>query len=366
MISRFFGRLGTLAIIAFLFLYPISVFANLDITVKSDAGWGQARTSNIKRLCENVALHFQEQLRDEYKVEGDIDVVYRDEGPAVSFWEDRPEYYEIGLFTTGTRNWAGIAHQFGHEFCHIMHNFDESYKELPNDVNWWFQEGICELANLWVIRRMSETWKDRPPYQNWTDYRFVLGDYASILTSRIEVQYEGSAEDWLDEWEDRMRDSQSFAFSYERVSQLTYKFLDIFEKNPEAWNAVRQMPFSNSRMSAYMQEWYDVVDTEDKKFVKAIAAEMGVSVDTIASIDADINDDGYVDLSDVMIVRSGMTQKSTYNTDVNADGVTNILDLLLVKAKAFEAIAAAAPEKRKVNITTWGSIKEGFRQTHGL
>ena len=92
---------------------------------------------------------------------------------------------------------------------------------------------------------------------------------------------------------------------------------------------------------------------------------MGITVTSpvIVSIeiDADVNDDGYVDLSDVMIVRSGMTNKSTYDTDVNNDGVTNILDLLIVKAKAFEAIAAAAPTKRKVNITTWGSLK-GFNR----
>ena len=109
-----------------------------------------------------------------------------------------------------------------------------------------------------------------------------------------------------------------------------------------------------------MKDWYDTVDTEDKEVVKAIASEMGVSVESVATeilVDADVNDDGYVDLYDVMIVRSGMTRKSTYDTDVNNDGATNILDLLIVKAKAVEAIVAAAPRKRKVNITTWGDMK---------
>lgn len=87
------------------------------------------------------------------------------------------------------------------------------------------------------------------------------------------------------------------------------------------------------------------------------------SIDYIAAPDAntivlDVNNDGYVDLSDVMIVRSGMTNKSTYDTDVNNDGVTNILDLLLVKFKAVEVIIAAAPSKRKIQITTWGAMKK--------
>ena len=74
-------------------------------------------------------------------------------------------------------------------------------------------------------------------------------------------------------------------------------------------------------------------------------------------IDTDVNDDGYTDLYDCLIVRSGMSIESSYNTDINNDGVTNILDLMLVKAAAFEAIAAAAPSKRKVLTTTWGELK---------
>lgn len=75
------------------------------------------------------------------------------------------------------------------------------------------------------------------------------------------------------------------------------------------------------------------------------------------NIDADVNDDGYVDLYDVLIVRSGMSAEVSYDTDLNNDGVTDEVDLLIVKAKAMEAIVAAAPRKRKVNITTWGRLK---------
>ena len=74
-------------------------------------------------------------------------------------------------------------------------------------------------------------------------------------------------------------------------------------------------------------------------------------------IDTDVNDDGYTDLYDCLIVRSGMSAETNYDTDINNDGVTNILDLMLVKAAAFEAIAAAAPSKRKVKITSWASQK---------
>ncbi|MDE0017224.1 MAG: hypothetical protein OXU51_13645 [Candidatus Poribacteria bacterium] len=74
-------------------------------------------------------------------------------------------------------------------------------------------------------------------------------------------------------------------------------------------------------------------------------------------IDADVNDDGYVDLYDVMIVRSGMQNSTSYDTDINNDGVTDENDLAIVKVKAMEAIIAASPRKRKVKITTWGNLK---------
>ena len=73
---------------------------------------------------------------------------------------------------------------------------------------------------------------------------------------------------------------------------------------------------------------------------------------------ADVNNNGYIDLYDVWIARSGMTLPSTYDTDINNDGVPDEVDLLIVKAKAIEAIITAAPRKRKVILTTWGSIKK--------
>ena len=72
---------------------------------------------------------------------------------------------------------------------------------------------------------------------------------------------------------------------------------------------------------------------------------------------ADVNGDGTVDISDVKIVRSGMSGQTSYDTDLNNDGVTDQVDLAIVKAAAHAAIAAAAPSKRKVKFTTWGALK---------
>ncbi|MDE0556768.1 MAG: dockerin type I domain-containing protein, partial [Candidatus Poribacteria bacterium] len=57
-------------------------------------------------------------------------------------------------------------------------------------------------------------------------------------------------------------------------------------------------------------------------------------------VDADINNDGRVDLSDVLLVRRAMQSSILYDTDVNNDGETDEVDVLVVKRKAMAAIVA--------------------------
>ena len=103
-----------LAIMLTLICLTLAANAELNITVAHDPGWGNAPTSNIKELCENVALHFEEQLRNEHKVDGELTVVYRSDGPVAyyrSFFGGGPDEYKIGLTVTGTY-WSQFSYQF--------------------------------------------------------------------------------------------------------------------------------------------------------------------------------------------------------------------------------------------------------------
>ncbi len=105
------------------------------------------------------------------------------------------------------------------------------------------------------------------------------------------------------------------------------------------------------------------VDTE--KFDRIVRrpddpeVDVNDNVGNTDKLDADVNNDGSVDLSDVRIVRRAIQNATSYDTDVNNDGKTDETDLLLVKAKAHAAIAAAAPALiRHPKITTWGALKK--------
>ncbi len=502
-----------------------SAVAELTITVQPNRSWGDITTTEIKALCYNVVSHFQDSLRDSHKIDGILNVYYANDGPFIR--HNPPNRHNIAISALGT-HLNQFTYQFSHELCHVIHNYEDTTVDNPN---LWFQESMCMMASIWVLKDMYRTWKDNPPYTHWKNYREFLLSYANSNIERQGVQYSGTSEQWLTEWEDFLRSDYKNPFTHHLlVSQLSYNFLPIFEENPEAWNAVRQMPSSKGKIKDYMRDWYDIVDTEDKRFVQVIAEEMGINVLSLPDleqepinsisltftykstnslvpvnsidewdgwvggiwektpggtipnkpgwcrhfaemyswehwmysaahafikydisteeytkfscyfgsasrdcggaasmqfvahvdgveiyrskelyladhgayiefaipqgaknltieiddlgnngcdhyvlgepklfytdgqvagpdINADVNNDGYVDLYDVMIVRSGMQNPVTYDTDVNNDGVTDEQDLLIVKAKAVEAIVAASPQKGKVNITTWGALK---------
>ena len=102
----------------------------------------------------------------------------------------------------------------------------------------------------------------------------------------------------------------------------------------------------------------EILNTSDEVSLRPDLIDLSANID----FNVDVNSDGYIDLSDVLIVRSAIQNSVSYDTDVNSDGVTDEIDVLIVKAKAMEALAAAAPSierlrKRKVKFTTWGAIK---------
>lgn len=515
-----------------IFLLPVVALANLDVTVQPSKNWGKTSTEDIRLLCENVVLHFQEQLSSNNKINGNLNIVQDDNGPIVYY---RSDYgggindYKIGLSNAVTDyyQWCAMTYEVAHEFCHVLHNFEET---SPHSLNRWFQEVLCQTANIWVIQRMSETWKNRPMKPGLEDYSSAFAKYAVFLSNRQERRYIGTASEWLTEWEDKLRAGNYNNLDYDVVTQLSYKLLPVFEDSPEAWNALRQLPKSNGKIQSYMNTWHRNVDSQYKRYVKDISEVMGIKIsepiltdnnfvnltftykdesslipingieewdgwragiwekhpdgnitnqpaqywwfserniwshwmyahassvvkydisnlnafeygsyfgltnptcggaasmkmivtaDNIEiynsddilledhgvyikfsippdtriltieiddlgnngcdhyvlgepklfvsnnsineesnnSLDCDVNKDGYVDLYDVMIVRSGINGKTSYDTDINNDGITDEVDLHIVKSIAIEAIAAAAPKKRKIKLTTWGAIK---------
>lgn len=362
-----------------------SVYAELEIILKTTPDWGPMSDADIKILCQNVVDHFEKHLRPENQIDDSVNVYRTNVGYHFVTLDvaDPNVRYKIGIQPInpdGTdykiKDFFYLIQPFTHEFCHIL---QDKTNELfiKNTSNLWFMEGIATMSSLWCLREIAKEWKNGSHFgvdlyqadgtvYNFSDaFNFFVDSW---LYNTPDFQFDGTSTEWLEKYEDDLRkvSTKSKAGLYFSVppEQLAFRLLPVFEENPEAWNIITKMPFSNGKISEYMQEWYDAVDLEDKQHVESIAKIMEITIDISIpesqEINADVNNDGYVDLYDVLIVRSGMTNKTTYDTDVNNDGVTDEVDLLIVKAKAMEAIALAAPSvgHTKKIITKWASLKQ--------
>ncbi len=368
----------------FLFLCVNLGYAKLEIIVKSTPDWGPIKNSNIEYLCQEVVDLFEKHLRPENQIDDAVNVYRTNVGHHFATLDvaDPKVRYKIGIqpiehdgFGYRINDFFYFIQPFTHEFLHVLQ--DHSGKLFDNEVdpNLWLMEGIATMSSIWSLRELAKEWKNGSKFGTvlWmgdgTGYNFSDSFYFFADQVQGWHTYSGTSAEWLEKYEDALREVASknkagFHFVVP-PEQLAFRFLPVFEKNPDAWNIIPKMPFTKSKMPEYMQDWYEAVDVQDRQYVEAIAEIMGITVTSkvtppiLASteIDADVNDDGYVDLYDVLIVRSGMNQSVKYDTDINDDGVTDEVDLHIVKSIAMQAIAAAAPRKRKVNITTWAGLK---------
>lgn len=373
------------------FLFVTGAFANLELIVKSNPDWGPMSNADVEYLCQYVVDLFEKNLRPENRIDDAVNVYRTNVGYNFATLDiDDPEVkYKIGIQPI---EYDGIGYRitdffyliqpFTHEFLHVLQDKNGKLFDNEKDPNVWLMEGIATMSSIWSLREMAKTWGNDPRFgtELWqadgTGYNFSQS-FNHFATNALEnaprFQLEGTPKEWLEKYEDGLREisiSKGKAGLHFPVppEQLAFQFLPVFEKNPQAWNIIPKMPFTKSKMPEYMQDWYNSVDDEDKQFVEMIAEIMSISItkDVIVKTPnittdiarrADINNDGYVDIHDVLIIRAAINGSTMYDTDVNSDGFTDEQDLLIVKAIAMQAIAAASPKKRKIKITTWGKMK---------
>ncbi len=383
-------KLSVLKLTLFSLLFPVIASANLEIIVKDDPDWGPMKTADVEYLCQNVVDHFEKHLRPENQIHASVNVYRTNVGHHFATLDvaDPKVKYKIGIqpieedgIGYRIKDFFYLMQPFTHEFCHILQDqTDKLFVEKTQNL--WLMEGIATMSSMWVLRELAKEWQkgskfgvdlyqDNGAVYNFSDsFNFFVNSW---LKDTPNFQFNGTSAEWLEKYEDSMREvslkSKSGMHFVVPPEQLTFQFLPVFEKTPQAWNIVPKMPFTNGKMPEYMQAWHDAVDIQDRQYVEAIAEIMGITVTSKATtpviastdIDADIDNNGFVDLSDVLLVRSAMQNPMPYDTDVNNDGKTDELDVLLVKEQAHAAIIAAAPSlirKRKITIDAWGQLKK--------
>ena len=233
--------------------------------VVSEMGWGQARPLDIRVLLENTASHLNRYLTSPFA--GTIVVEPsppRYPYPMARYRSSSQDPFVIQL-SARDRRWSQFAFQFSHEFCHIL----SGYERLRNSPNNWFHEALCELASVFTLRRMAETWPANPPFQNWSDYACSLADYAAERLSheKSQISQGETLRRWLSAREDELRDNP---YQRQLNAVVAYSLLPLFEANPTGWNAIRSLPVSASRLHTYLREWTSSVSPQNRYFTESI------------------------------------------------------------------------------------------------
>lgn len=233
-------------------------------------GWGRASTADVERLLQNTASHLTRYFPDH-----NLPTIYVEPrgGPVVLF--QRRAGGEIAMhLNTGDLYWAQYAFQFGHELCHVLARYDDD----PTG-NRWFEESICELSSLFVLRRMGETWNTAAPYRNWAGYSQALTNYAA---ERID-QYTPAGDISFDAWYRKHAESLGAdAYNRDLNTVVAVRLLPLFEAEPENWSAVQYLnngaPDRSQSFEDYMKDWHRNVPANHRAFVRRIASEFGLEI----------------------------------------------------------------------------------------
>ena len=178
--------------------------------------------------------------------------------------------------TATDRRWSQYAYQFAHEFCHVM--IDPYHGERGS--NQWFEEALCEMASVFVLRRMSERWRATPPYPNWSSYSSSIADYVNArLTNPDHALPSGeSMTEWFAANEDTLRQDP---YQRNKNAVVAYSLLSIFEEHPSAWNAVQhlpvgQYPIHDITTLDHLRSWRSSVDSGDRQIVDQVMQLFGM------------------------------------------------------------------------------------------
>ena len=230
-----------------------------------EGSWGASNIEDVHLLLQNVADHFVRYLQD--TPGWNIIVLPAAEGddPMTCYRPTDTSPYLICL-SARDRRWAQFSYQFAHELCHIA----SDYERLQGNPNNWFHESLCELASVFTLRCMAESWIREPPYPHWNNYASALHSYAENCLLRPERQLPTGVTlgRWLMSEEGSLRQDR---YQRDKNAVVAYSCLPIVESDPMGWNAIRSLPDSSMMLQDYLNEWYSLAETVGKPFVSRIA-----------------------------------------------------------------------------------------------
>ena len=239
----------------------------LRIVLTDEADWGGAVPEDVRRVLRSAGAALLDHVPEaaipplEVRARG---------GPIVLHERGEGGVVRIRL-NTGGNLWSQYAYQFAHELCHVACRYDRD----PTG-NQWFEESLCELASLFVLRRMAETWESDPPYPNWRAYAPHLAGYAAERIEAARLPEGTTLADW---YRTNRAALAAEATDRQRNTVVAAALLPLFEESPHHWAALPElnaaMPTAPQPFRDYLADWRRRLPADRQDTVDAIAAAFG-------------------------------------------------------------------------------------------
>ncbi len=233
-------------------------------------GWGGDDGNGVKKILDSTAnelwILFPKRTLDPIYVRRSHD------GPIVLFKRSPKGEHQVKLDIEDL-HWSQYAFQFGHEVCHILCNYRD--RKNPNK---WFEESLCELASLFVLRRMAKTWKTSSN-RFWRSYAPSHDQYAQQRIDASTLPKGKTLAKWYRENEPALRAN---ATDRKKNNIVAVVLLPLFEKQPQQWQALSAMNKGNAKpkesFKDYLIRWRANAPKQHKSFIDDIAKQFDIKL----------------------------------------------------------------------------------------
>ena len=237
-------------------------------------GWGDASPEDIRRVLESTGRELLKHIPQNKIIR--IHVVASDTVPQVDFKRAANGEFTVRLSVKG-RFWAQFAFQFGHELGHIVSHYERINDNKIGNENKWFEETVAEVASLFVLARMAETWKTDPPYMNWKSFASALKEYLDKLLKDTEIPTVEKMPQWFNDNRPALKADPHLR---ERNRVVAIHIFKMLERDPSQWEAFRYLnlgrPDATNSFESFLENWYFSAPKQNKSVVKEVVDLLGI------------------------------------------------------------------------------------------
>ena len=194
-------------------------------------------------------------------------------GPITLFDRGPGGEYRVQL-DTGDNLWAQWVYQFAHEFGHIRSSFDS-----VSHQNKWFEETICEVASLYVLRRLAVVWAEDGRPDAWKKFAPALRKYVEARVAKAQLAEDVNFPEW---YAAHARELHRNGYDREKNTIIAVRLLPLFEKTPEHWEAIGLLAKAKKghaeTLPEFLKAWQAQCPEKHRAFVAAVAQSFGIDL----------------------------------------------------------------------------------------